>query len=233
MKAVVLLSGGLDSAVNLYETLQKHEVACVLTIDYGQKALAHEIQSAKILCHKLKLKHKILDLNWLKEISPSSLNQTGQSIPDSSMVDIHSTAQSQESAKSVWVPNRNGLFLNIAAALAESLEAQFIVPGFNLEEAQSFPDNSEAFLQALNHSFEFSTRNQVKVLCFTTQLDKTQIMQRALDLNLDLSDLWPCYRGEEQWCLDCESCLRFMRACEALGIDVQELRSKRGRKNEV
>lgn len=233
MKAVVLLSGGLDSSVNLYETLQRYEVACVLTINYGQKALEQEVKSAKILCQKLKLKHQILDLSWLKDVSPSSLNQSHQDIPDSSMVDINSVAQSQESAKSVWVPNRNGLFLNVAAAVAEGLGAKLVVPGFNLEEAQTFPDNSEAFLQTLNQSFEYSTQNHVKVFCFTTDLNKTQIIQRAIDLGLDLSDLWPCYRGQKEWCLDCESCLRFVRACKAIDIDVQELRAKRGSKNAI
>lgn len=233
MKAVVLLSGGLDSSVNLYEATQKFDVVRVLTINYGQKALEQELRSSKILCQQLGLSHQVLDLGWIKEISNSSLNDLGAQIPDAKSVNIQSQKLSEESAKSVWVPNRNGLFLNAAATFAEALGAQYVIPGFNLEEAQTFPDNSKEFMQSLNASFEYSTQNKVKVHCFTVDMDKVQIVKRALSLNLDLSDLWPCYRGQEEWCLDCESCLRFVRACESAQVDVDTLKVKRRGRNGI
>lgn len=227
MKAVVLLSGGLDSSVNLYEAHQNYQVVRVLTFNYGQKAYAQELLSSKILCEKLNLPHQIITMDWLKAVSASSLTSDAQ-IPGSEQIDIHSLQASQKSAKSVWVPNRNGLFLNVAAVIAEGLGAQWVIPGFNLEEAQTFPDNSKAFLETVNASFKYSTQNQVKVKCFTIDWDKKQILKRALDLGLDLADLWPCYHNQKEWCWDCESCLRFKRACDQNQIDSQVLKSQRG-----
>lgn len=229
MKAVVLLSGGLDSSLNLYEAVKKYEVVKVLTFNYGQKAFHQEHRSSKILCEKLNLPLQVVDLTWLKEVSPSSLTSDAH-IPDSKTVDIQSAEASAQSAKSVWVPNRNGLFLNIAAVFAEGLGASVVIPGFNYEEAQTFSDNSKDFLQSINHSFTFSTQNHVKAECFSIDWDKKQIIQRALELKMDLSDLWPCYRDADQWCLDCESCLRFVRACESQNLDVKSLATQRGLK---
>ena len=106
----------------------------------------------------------------------------------------------------------NGLFLNIAACIAEQLEADFIIPGFNKEEAETFPDNSQAFIEAMNASLHFSTLNRVKVFCFTTELLKKDIMKKAIELDIDPQHLWPCYHAGETPCGECESCQRFKRA---------------------
>lgn len=225
--AIVLLSGGLDSTVNLYETLQQHEVSCVLFFNYGQRAYAKEKQTVINLCQKHQLPVKEIDVNWLKNISASSLTNESL-IPNSQTLDISSYEASLVSAKSVWVPNRNGLFLNVAACFAESLEANLIIPGFNLEEAKTFPDNSKDFLNITNEALKFSTQNQVQVKCYTIDLDKEHIVKRALELKIDLSQIWPCYHSNQTWCADCESCLRFKSACEKNEIDFEKLRQARG-----
>ena len=82
----------------------------------------------------------------------------------------------QETAKAVWVPNRNGVLLNVAAAYAERFRAKRIVVGFNREEATTFPDNSRAFLDQTTRAFAYSTRNGVEAYCYTTAMDKTEIV---------------------------------------------------------
>ncbi len=210
-KAVVLLSGGLDSTVNLYEAHKEFNVVQVLTIDYGQKALSKELKAAEYFSKLLKLPWLSLDLSWLAKISASSLN-TKELIPQGSDVDITSYEVSVKTAHSVWVPNRNGLFLNIAGVYADALSADYIIPGFNKEEAETFLDNSKEFLLATNQSLKFSTRNHAEVFCFTTDLNKTEIVKRARELDIPLDKLWPCYHSLDQWCGVCESCLRFQRA---------------------
>ena len=148
-KAIVLLSGGLDSTVNLYEAVQVYDVVKVLTINYGQKALQKELEAAEFFSKELNLSWQSLDLGWLSAISGSSLNTESQ-VPQGMDVDITSFEQSVKTAKSVWVPNRNGLFLNIAGVFADALGADFIIPGFNKEEAETFPDNSADFIKATN-----------------------------------------------------------------------------------
>ncbi len=210
-KAIVLLSGGLDSTVNLYEAFHAFDVVKVLTINYGQKALKQELASAQFFANELKLSWQSLDLSWLSSVSHSALN-TDAKVPQGHEVDISSYAQSLITAKSVWVPNRNGLFLNIAGVFADALEAHYVIPGFNKEEAETFPDNSSDFIKATNLAFSFSTQNKAEVFCFTSNLNKPAIVQRAKQLNINIAKLWPCYEDQETWCGQCESCLRFQRA---------------------
>lgn len=215
---VVLLSGGLDSTVNLYEATRVSNVALALTFDYSQKASKKEIESASATCQKLKVPHKVLNLNWFSDFTKTSLVSATAEIPKNmELDDIH---VSQETAKAVWVPNRNGIFLNIAAAFAEGLKAQWVVPGFNIEEGATFTDNTQGYLDALNEAFTFSTSNKVVAKCFTTSLNKRQIVQRGKELGVDFSLLWPCYYGGEKLCKECESCRRYLRATEKRTVEL-------------
>lgn len=221
-KAVVLLSSGLDSTVNFYEALNKFEVTLTLTFNYSQKAAAREIASAQILSQKEGVKNLVIELPWFSNFQQSSLINPTKSFPIQGEVQIENHEQSLKTAKSVWVPNRNGIFLNIAAGFAESTGAGIIIPGFNKEEASTFPDNSVDFMNALDQSFYFSTANRVKVECFTKNLNKTEILKRALELMVPLQHLWPCYDNQEKWCGVCESCLRSKRAFQENGLSPKD-----------
>jgi len=225
-KAVVLLSSGLDSTVNLFAAQSKYRVVLALTFDYGQKAAKRELEhSAKLAAH-LNIPHKVLALPWFKDFNKSSLLVDSQEVPTGTQVDIHNHAQSLQTAKSVWVPNRNGIFLNIGAAFAEALDAAVLIPGFNAEEATTFPDNSQAFMQQLTQSFSYSTANHVEVECATVNMQKTEIVKKGIALKVPWQLLWPCYFSGERWCGECESCLRSARAFKAAGVDVGGLYAK-------
>jgi 7-cyano-7-deazaguanine synthase len=211
-KALVLLSSGLDSSVNLFEAHQKEEVILALTFDYGQKAAKKEIEHSAKLASYLGIPHKILSLPWFKDFNKSSLLVDSEQVPTGAEVNIQSHEQSLQTAKSVWVPNRNGIFLNIGAAFAEALGAEIVIPGFNAEEATTFPDNSEAFMKELTASLSYSTANHVQVECFTVKLQKSEIVKKGISLNIPWHLLWPCYFSKEKWCGQCESCLRSKRA---------------------
>lgn len=223
-KSIVLLSSGLDSTVNLYEAHRSTEVLLALTFGYGQRAAKSEILSAKRLCDRLSIKHRTLELPFIKEFGKSSLTDERQTVPQGPDVSIDDLATSNRTASSVWVPNRNGIFMNVAAGFAEALGADLIIPGFNKEEAATFPDNTQEFLNALTHSFEFSTANHVKAHCYTTGLNKTDIVKRGLELNVDFSLSWPCYFTDEKWCGQCESCQRAKRAFKAANVPVGQMR---------
>lgn len=211
-KAVVLLSGGLDSTANLYKAVQECEVVLALTFNYGQRAFLKEQAAAQFFCQELGVEHKVIDITWFDHFTSTSLVNTSQEIPCDQDVNMDNVDQSKQTAKAVWVPNRNGIFLNIAAGFAEGLGADYVIPGFNLEEAQTFPDNSQGFLVSLNQSFSFSTANGVEVKCFTTDLNKEQIVRLAKKYQVDLKRIWPCYESGESWCGRCESCQRTLRA---------------------
>jgi 7-cyano-7-deazaguanine synthase len=217
--SVVLLSSGLDSTVNLYHFHTRGEVALALTFDYGQRSAQREIEHAARLCSKLDIAHEVVELNFFKTFKSSSLfSQSGQDVPIMQHSDLDS-AVAQTTAKSVWVPNRNGLFLNLAACYAEEIGAYSVVAGFNKEEAVTFPDNSAEFLDSLNHCLQYSTRSGVRVQSCTLNWNKREIVQYGQKIGVDFDSIWPCYKGEESPCGQCESCQRYVRAIKGVVTD--------------
>ena len=198
MKSIVLLSGGLDSAVSLALAIRKGlQVKSALTFDYGQKSAKQEIRSAKFLCRKYHIKHQVFNLKWLGKLSRNPLTDKSKPIPKHFASNL------------VWIPNRNALFINIAASFAEALGYKYIITGFNKEEAVNFPDNSVAFINAVNQTLKYSTlKGNVKVVSLTARMDKKQMTSQARKLGLPLNKLWSCYEGGKQPCGVCESCLR-------------------------
>lgn len=223
--AVVLLSSGLDSSFNLYKAAREFTVRLALTFNYGQRAAVKEIAAAGRMAADLKVAHKVIDLSWFRDFTKTSL-VSGSVIPSGQAVSIDDREKSLQTAKAVWVPNRNGIFLNIAAGFAEGLGAGMVIPGFNVEEASTFPDNSQGFLDSLDQAFSFSTEGRVKTFCFSTALNKVEIVREGLKLNMPFASLWPCYLAGEKWCGTCESCLRFKRAVEANGLNFTELQNE-------
>jgi 7-cyano-7-deazaguanine synthase len=217
---VVLLSAGMDSTLNLHRALQEGTVRLALTFNYGQRAFAKEAQKAAEMCRQLSVPHQIVEVPFFKDFGHSSLVDLARSVPVGEEVKIADFRQSQKTAKSVWVPNRNGVLLNIAAGYAESLDVPFIVPGFNREEASTFPDNSADFISATEKALAFSTSNQVRIQCWTIGMDKTEIVREGNRLKVDWKMIWPCYFSAEKWCGRCESCLRAKRAFAAVGVSV-------------
>ncbi|HRK08508.1 MAG TPA: 7-cyano-7-deazaguanine synthase QueC [Pseudobdellovibrionaceae bacterium] len=211
-KSVVLLSSGLDSTVNFWLEAQKGRAVLALTFDYGQRAAPREIERARAIAELAGVRHQSLDLKWFRDFTRTSLVSAQMQVPTGADVQIDDFAQSTETAKSVWVPNRNGIFLSIAAAFAEGLGAKVIVPGFNLEEATTFPDNTQAYMESVTASLRFSTANQVRVECATVGMHKTEIVELGRQIKAPFHLMWPCYLGEAQACGECESCQRFKRA---------------------
>lgn len=207
MKAVAVLSGGLDSTVSLAAAARTLEVVLALTFDYGQRAARREREASAKIAKRYRIPHRVVGLPWLAGITRTALVDRKARLPKHEM--------SIRSAKAVWVPNRNGVFLEIAAAHAESLGAKRIVTGFNREEAATFPDNSKAYVTALNRALSFSTANGVEALSFTADLDKRGIVRLGRRLGAPIELVWPCYEGGRRWCGSCESCLRSLRALDA------------------
>jgi len=221
--AVVLLSAGLDSAYNLLKAQDLFTVRLALTFNYGQKAAAREIERAGRLASHFGVPHKIVELPWFADFTKTSLIGNAP-IPSGRDIEIDNLKRSEESAKQVWVPNRNGILLNIAAGFAEGIGANVVIPGFNIEEAATFADNTDAFLKALDHSWSFSTNGKVKTHCFSTALNKTQIVADGKKLGLPFAMLWPCYLSGETWCGECESCQRYKRALAANDLSFEQLK---------
>ncbi len=216
---VVMLSGGLDSAVNLLMALRYGLVELAITVDYGQRSAARELAKARELTRATDIDHLTVDARWLGEMAPAccALFPGGPDLPEMTPGEVAQEA-SEETAARVWVPNRNGLLANIGACVAEARGANQVIFGFNREEAATFADNSGSFVHALNQALEFSTLNGVRVASFTVNMRKAEIVEAALDLGLDWGHIWSCYNGAEEMCGRCESCARLARAAREAGI---------------
>lgn len=221
ISAIALLSSGLDSVTSLAIAQEETDIRLALIFDYGQKAAAREIEYSQKVAEKYGIEHRVIPLTWLKDITTTSLVSKEMTVPHISMQDIadeSDPAITQDSAKKVWVPNRNGVMINIAASFAESLGCKYVIVGFNSEEAVTFPDNSTAYLDSLDKCLGYSTLNGVKVMAPVAGLDKQGIIRKALETKAPLEWSWSCYHGGEIPCGVCESCTRRKRAFMQAGI---------------
>ncbi len=219
-KAIILLSGGLDSVVSLAESINKGlQFELAITFNYGQKAFQKEFDSSKKIVDYYKIKHKCIELDWLQKITNTSL-VSEQEIPDVNESDLDDKTITNNSMKNVWVPNRNGLFINIAAAYADSYNYDYIVIGANKEEASTFSDNSKQFIDAMNEVLKTSTNYDIKVLAPLIDLDKNEIVKKALELKVPLENINSCYSSNKgKHCGLCESCNRLKRALQNNSCD--------------
>ncbi len=213
MRGVVLLSGGLDSVVAASLAAREMTLAAALTADYGQRAAACEIRAARRVAAALGVPHAVVPLDWVGRLSADALTSRDRELPRLTAEQLDTTA-AEASAAAVWVPNRNGLLVNVAAVYAEALDCQAIVCGFNAEEAVTFPDNSPAYVDMANAALALSTRNQVQVISPTLHLSKAEIVRRGREVGAPLDLVWSCYESGPAPCGRCESCLRLQRALE-------------------
>jgi 7-cyano-7-deazaguanine synthase len=197
-KSIILLSGGLDSIVSATIGCQKTEPLFALTFDYGQRAARMEIRAARRICRALKIMHKAVPLPFFKEFKKlRMLKRTKRESP-----------KQYTKLKDVWIPNRNSLFINVAACYAEYYSAEVIITGFNRDEAREFPDNKPQFIAAINHSLMYSTLKKVKVVSYVADYTKKQIFKVGKRYKAPLQYVYSCYLGREKMCGECASCKR-------------------------
>ena len=218
--AVALLSGGLDSSVAMALHAEQHSVVLALTVHYGQKAAPAECRAAAAVAGTLQVTHRVLQVDVYRDLGGAgALLESDVPVPEPSAEQVESAgAELEETAAQVWVPNRNGLLIQLAAASAESLGVGRVVVGFNREEAVTFADNRSEFLLAASEALRFSTRNQVQVVSPTIAMDKAEILAEALRMGLDPHTFWSCYRDGAAPCGRCESCRRMARAARQNGV---------------
>jgi len=205
-KAVILLSGGLDSLAALGYVLSRNEydIVLALTFDYGQNAVKQEIIASSNIAKHYNIEHRVIKLDWLKQITKNSLTGKG-AVPTEDL-------GTEESMKSVWIPNRNGLFLNIAAAFCDAYGYKHIIYGANKDEGATFPDNTENFRSEITNVFKTSTLVKPDVIAPLINYGKDDIVKIAIDNSVPLEYVWSCYNSGERHCGECESCCHLKNA---------------------
>jgi len=216
-KAVVLLSGGLDSSTTLGIANQEHEELYALTFLYGQKH-EKEIRNAKKLAEHYSVEeHKFLDIP-LSEIGKSSLLEGGDEIPD------HHEEKIGEEIPSTYVPARNIIFLSYGLSYAESINADAIYIGATARDYSGYPDCRPSFYEAFENMAEKGTKtgvegDPVSIEYPLIDMTKGEIVRKADELNVPLHLTWSCYRGGEKACGECDSCRLRLKGFEEAGLD--------------
>lgn len=199
MKSCVLLSGGMDSVAAFYEVLGQHEVVACLSFDYGSKHNAKEIPFAKLHAERNGVQHHVIPLEFMNTLFKSDLLQSGGEIPDGHYA--------EQTMKQTVVPFRNGIMLAIAAGYAESVEADALVIAAHSGDHAIYPDCREPFMQAMGTAMEEGTYAKIKLLRPFIATDKTGIAKRGVELGIDFSETWSCYKGGEIHCGVCGTCV--------------------------
>ena len=201
-KAVVLLSGGLDSATTAAIAIADGYEVIALSFRYGQRH-EKELEAAKKIAKALEIKeHFITDIN-LSQWGGSSLTDETMSIPNEGV--------QADVIPSTYVPGRNTVFIAIALSLAEAKNAQAIYLGINAVDYSGYPDCRPEYLAAYQQLANLSSKAGVEghapVLVAPLVKDsKTDIVRRALALNVPIADTWSCYQGGNVPCGVCDSC---------------------------
>lgn len=203
MKAVVVLSGGMDSLTALSWAHSKlWQVQC-LNFQYGSKHNAKEneaIQKIKGLWYP-KLKQITLDFN---EYLKSDLLSSGGEIPEGHYAD--------ENMKKTVIPFRNGIMLSIAVGYAESIDADCVVLGNHAGDHAIYPDCRGDFVEAFSKAAIAGTYRQIELISPFLGMTKGQIVQLGTKLGVPYEYSWSCYKGGERHCGRCGTCVERLEA---------------------
>ncbi len=202
--AVILFSGGLDSTTALYWARETFSATTAMVIHYAQRH-SIEVTMARSIAQRLGVEAHFIQFP-LKDIVYSALIDRDKTIPESL-----AASKNEAGVPLTYVPFRNGIFLSLAAAFAESREIYNIVTGFNLIDTPDYPDTTAAFTQkmeaAINQGTSASiTGTQFRIHTPLIGKSKKEIIEMGMALGVDYSYSVSCYRGDEIPCLRCPSC---------------------------
>jgi 7-cyano-7-deazaguanine synthase len=201
-KAIVLLSGGLDSATVAAIALQNDYETIAISFRYGQRHIK-ELQAAAKIAQILGIKeHYLVDVN---------LAQWGGSALTDKSINLPQTGVNPNIIPITYVPGRNTVFLAIALSLAEAKEAEAIYLGINAVDYSGYPDCRPEYLQAFDRLAQLSSKvglegKAPKLVAPLIADSKVEIVRRAISLNVPIEATWSCYQGEEEPCGSCDSC---------------------------
>jgi len=202
MKAVAIMSGGMDSVTLAYYLKQKYEDLHLVSFDYGQRH-KKELECAVIQADILKAKHEIIDISGIRPLLK------GSALTDA--IDVPEGHYEEESMSQTVVPNRNAIMLSIAWGLACSTRADVLACGVHSGDHHIYPDCRPYFIQNLNESLRIGTmdhrKENLQLIAPFINHDKTWIAAKGKELGVPFQYTWTCYKGLEKHCGKCGACV--------------------------
>ena len=217
MKAVILLSGGLDSSTVLY---QAHSDGCecyAISFDYQQRH-RRELKSAQLVAQAAGVvQHQVVNFD-LRQWGGSALTDNSLELPRDRDI-----TQMSQNIPITYVPARNTIFLSFALAYAETIDANRVYIGVNALDYSGYPDCRPDYIQGMQEVFRLGTKQgregqPIKIVTPLIDLKKTEIIELGNKLGVPWELTWSCYAGEEISCGVCDSCLLRLEAFSELGL---------------
>lgn len=221
-RAIVLLSGGMDSCVCAALAARDFDAAA-LHISYGQRTEARERQSFLAICQRLNIHNKLIVRNEaLRAIGGSALTDENIVIPTAEIFGDESGHDIGNEIPVTYVPFRNAHFLAVAVSWAEVLGAEKIYIGAVEQDSSGYPDCRPAYYEAFNQVIKTGTKEgTIEIITPLIRLRKSEIVTLGLELGAPLDLTWSCYSGRDRACGVCDSCVLRLRAFAAAGAKDQ------------
>lgn len=210
-KAVCIISGGMDSALTAWKLKSAGYTIVAVHYNYGQRTENRELSSFKALCTALGTAAEYaIDLDFFSQIGASALTDHTIAVPEAGI---------EPGIPVTYVPFRNGIFLSIAAAIAEKEGASVIGIGVVEEDSSGYPDCREAYIGAMQRAVNLGTKDETNITIEMplVHLKKEQIVAEAIALGVPLELTWSCYQSEDAACGVCDSCRLRLKGFELAG----------------
>ncbi len=211
-KALCVMSGGMDSTLSAYMMKNDGYDIVAVHFNYDQRTQTKELECFHRICKDLDVEKKyILDLDFFKQLGASALTDKSIAVP---------TGGIEEGVPVTYVPFRNGIFLSMAAAIAEKEGASAISIGVVEEDSSGYPDCRESYIKSMEQSINLGTKDETNITIHMplVNLKKSQIVQKAIELDVPLKLTWSCYKNEDKACGVCDSCRLRLNGFKLAGV---------------
>lgn len=219
-KAVVLLSGGMDSCVSTAIARERHgtENLALLHAGYGQRTQERERRAFEDIADFYDLQERlVVQLDHFRAIGGSALTDRNIAVPEN---ELGAAAPPGSSIPVTYVPFRNAHFLSVAVSWAEAIGAGAIYVGAVAEDSSGYPDCRPEYYRVFQELIRAGTRpeTQIEIMTPVIQWKKSEIIRRGIELGAPLHLTWSCYQNEDIACGACDSCLLRLRAFGEAGV---------------
>jgi 7-cyano-7-deazaguanine synthase len=218
-KAVVLLSGGMDSCVCTAMALARHgaDKIALLHAGYGQRTEARERQAFEGIAEFYGVREKLMvRLEHFRAIGGSALTDLKIAVPENKLDEAGTHGST---IPVTYVPFRNAHFLSVAVSWAEAIGANFIYIGAVSEDSSGYPDCRPEYYKAFQGLIRVGTRpeTQIEIVTPVIAMKKKEIIRKGIELGAPLHLTWSCYQSEQEACGVCDSCLLRLKAFAEAG----------------
>jgi 7-cyano-7-deazaguanine synthase len=217
-RAVVCLSGGMDSSVCAALAARDYEVYAV-HFSYGQRTEAWELRSAQEVARIVGVRELMhLKIDLFRRIGGSALTDTAIAVPEASANEAPNESRTGSEIPVTYVPFRNAHFLSAAVSWAEVLGAKTVFIGAVEQDSSGYPDCRPAYYDAFNQLIRMGTKDgEIRVVTPLIAMRKSEIVRLGVELGAPFHVSWSCYSSETEACGVCESCFLRLRAFREAG----------------